>query len=139
MIVSSRQAVGVAGVERRAQIDEHVELAERRAGEGGVGIRAVQIAAEAEAELQLAVVGAFHAGHRVEPRRRRQLDAEVVFAAGRRRASFSFGVTPTEPMPCTFEWPRIGMQPGARAADHAAQQRQVGDRLHVVARRARDA
>ena len=26
-------------------------------------------------------------------------------------ASFSFGVTPTEPMPCTFEWPRIGSNP----------------------------
>ena len=24
---------------------------------------------------------------------------------------FSFGVTPTEPIPCTFECPRIGMSP----------------------------
>ena len=48
------QAVGVAGVERRVQIDEQVELAERLAGERRVGIRAVQVAAEAEAELQLA-------------------------------------------------------------------------------------
>ena len=46
-------------------------------------------------------------------------------------ASLSFGVTPTEPMPCTFEWPRIGISPACGPADHAAHQSQVGDRLHV--------
>ena len=75
----ARQAVRVAGVQRRVEIHELIEV--RRAtsaGERGVGIRAVQVAAEAEADLQLAGVGAFDAGHRVEAGRRRQLDAEVV-------------------------------------------------------------
>ena len=49
-----------------------------------------------------------------------------------RIACLSFGVTPTEPMPCTLEWPRIGSRPALRPADHAAQQRQVGDHLHVL-------
>ena len=54
------------------------------------------------------------------------------FCSRSKTASLSFGVTPTEPMPCTFEWPRIGSRPALRPADHAAQQRQVDDRLHVV-------
>ncbi len=78
------QAVGVARVERRAEVDDLVELAERLGGERGVGIRAVQVAAEAEADFQFAGGGAFDAGHRVAAGRRRQLHAEVRSAAGRR-------------------------------------------------------
>ena len=46
-------------------------------------------------------------------------------------ASLSFGITPTEPMPCTFEWPRMGIKPAASPADHSAKQGEVGDCLHV--------
>ena len=36
------------------------------------------------------------------------------------------------PMPCTLEWPRIGMSPALRPAHHAAQQGEVRNRLHGV-------
>ena len=35
-------------------------------------------------------------------------------------------------MPWTLEWPRIGKQARVRLADHAAQQREVDDRPHVL-------
>ena len=80
----ARQAVGVAGVERGAQVDDLVEVAERFGGERGVGIRAVQVAAQAEADFELAGGRAFDAGHRVAAGRRRQLRRRSGFAAARR-------------------------------------------------------
>ncbi len=46
--------------------------------------------------------------------------------------SETIGLTPMVPMPCTLEWPRSGSSPAIALADHAAQQREVGDRLDVV-------
>ena len=100
-------------------------------GERRVGVGAVQVAAQAEADLQPAGVGRFDAAERVEARRGRQLDARTRAPGASKTASLSLGVTPTLPMPCTLRVAADRHQPGVRPADHAAHQGQVGDRLHV--------
>ena len=128
----ARQAVGVAGVERGVEIDEHD--------------RACRAPAAAN------VASGFEP-YRLPPRQKPTFSSPSAapsmqaivsrpgvvgsstpkwFCSRSKTASLSFGVTPTEPMPCTFEWPRIGISPAAGPADHAAQQGQVGDRLHVL-------
>ena len=58
------QAVRVARVERGVEIDHRLELIECDGGEPGVGVRAIQIAAEGKTEPQLAGVGRFYTGER---------------------------------------------------------------------------
>ena len=107
----ARQAVGVARVERRAQV--------RRAGRG---CRAPRRRTWRRGSSR---TDCRRGRSRLSARRRRRLRCRpscrgrASSAAARRSAfcsrskiaSLSFGVTPTEPMPCTFEWPRIGISP----------------------------
>ena len=50
-----REAERVSRIQRRAHVNERVEFFERLLRERRVGVRTVEIAAEAEAELQLAL------------------------------------------------------------------------------------
>ena len=81
MIVSSARPCGVSRVQRRVEIDDHFQLAERAGREGRVRVRAVQVAAQAKAKSQPPRFGCFHAGHCVQPRRGGQLDAKMILQA----------------------------------------------------------
>ncbi len=124
------QAVRVAGVERRAEIRDLIEAADRLGGELRVGVRAKEVAAEAEAEFQFTGGGAFDAGHRVAPGRRRQLDAEMGLQA-LEDGIFEFRRDADRADTLHVGMAADGHQAAARPADHPAQQGEVGDRLHV--------
>ena len=59
-------AAKMPGVQRCAQIRNKIEFAEGPLGEGGIGIRAEQVAAETQSRAHPAGVGSLHAAHRVE-------------------------------------------------------------------------
>ena len=127
-----RGAPGVPGVERRGQVGDRVELAEGLAGKRRIRVASEQVAAQAhrrrpcspwpQASMHAIVSSPFDAGA-VRPRRCSSLVSTACLSAG---------VTPTEPTPCTLLWPRIGIRPACGPSDHPAQEREVGDHLHVL-------
>ena len=102
--------MGVASIECRAEIDQQLELAERLGGKACVGIRAIEIAAETQPDLELAAAA---------PSMQAIVSRPVVvgsftpkwLCSRSKTACLRFGATPIEPIPCTFEWPRIGSNP----------------------------
>ncbi len=105
-----RRAPRVTGIERRRQVGDRIELAERLGRVLRVRVASEQVAAQANGRREFAAIASLDAGHGVEP-----------LAAGGRNPSrasrrvsiacLSAGVTPTVPTPCTLLWPRIGMRP----------------------------
>ncbi len=104
----------------------------RLLGKRGVGIRTVQVAAEAEADLQLATARAASMQAIVSR-------PAVVGSCTPKCDSqpFEDGVLELRrdadrADPLHVRVPADRHQPGARPADHAAQQRQIANRLHVL-------
>ena len=124
------EAVRVAGVESRVEVHEHLHLLHRVLGKRGIGVRAIQIPAEAEAELQFLPRSGLNAGHRVEARCRRQLQAVLRLQPLENRV-FQFRGHAHRADPLHVRVASNRQQSRVGAADHTSQQREVGDRFDV--------
>ena len=129
--VSLAQPPRMARVERGVQIDHQPRPRQGAGRERRVG-GSIRRGWPPQAEPQP------HAPPRARPRRRRACPGRhrsattrrSVIPSRRRSPPFSRGVTPTEPMPCTFEWPRIGIRPAWGDRSSLASGPDC-DRLHV--------
>ena len=123
------RAPGVASVERRAHVDDRVDLLHRPFGIARLGARAVEVAAEAEGEPHRPLVGRVEAFERVVALGRRQLHAVVAFQPVEdrflERGSDADGAHALD----------VGMtanrlEAGAGLANHPTHERELRDRLH---------
>ena len=121
----------VPGVQRRVEIDQQFELAQRVLRIFGIGIGAVEVSAQADADLQFSSLGRFDAGQRVEPRRRGECHAELGLQPVE-DGLLQFGGDADRPDPLHIRVTPNRQQSGVVTSDHAAQQRQVGDRFDAL-------
>ena len=109
---------------------QHVEFFERRTGKRRIGVRAVEVAAQAESELEPSGGGRLDALDGVEPALAGQFDAEMSFQPLENRV-FELGGNAHRPHALHVGMSADREQPGAGPSDHTPQQRQVGDSLDV--------
>ena len=124
----------VPGVQRRVEIDQQFELAQRVLRIVGIGIGTVEISAEADSDFQFPALGRLDAGQRVEPRRRGECHAELGLQPVE-DGLLQLGGDADRPDPLHVRVTADRQQPGVGTSHHATQQCQVGDRfdaLHAV-------
>ena len=122
-------APGVAGIERRAHIDDRIDLFHRPFCIRRLGAGAVEVATEAEGEPHLSLVGRVEALERVVALGRRELHAEVALEP------FEDGLLERGRHAHSAHALDVGMtadrlQAGTRLSHHPPHEGQLRDRLH---------
>src|SRR6476661_3259737 len=123
--------MGVAGVECSAEVNHQIELAQCFRGMRRVGIRTVEIAAQAQAEFQLPLASGCHGREGVEARSRRERNLEMRLQALENgvleSGCHAYGVDALD-VGVASDW----HQSTSGLADHTAHQSEIGDGLHIL-------
>ncbi len=126
----SRPSPGVSGVQGRAEVGDQVQFRQCPHGKARIGVAAEQVPAQAYRRANRPLVGSLHAAHRVQSRTRRQLDFQVGLQVIEDRLLERRGDTDRSHA-LHVAVSANGHQANSRFTRHAAQQRDVDDRLNV--------